>query len=78
MDYVEELRRPLISNRKDYEGWESAGAKSLDKVCYDRWTKQLQDYEAPAMDEAVEAELNAFIEKRCNELVGSCPELYTR
>ena len=78
MDYMDELRRPLISNRKDYEGWEAAGAKSLDKVCYDRWTKQLEEYVAPDMDEAVEAELNAYIEKRCNELIGSSPALYTR
>ena len=78
MAYMDELRRPLISNRKDYEGWQTAGAKSLDQVCKNRWTKQLEEYVAPAMDEAVEAELSAFIEKRCNELIGSCPELYTR
>ena len=78
MDYMDELRRPIINNRKDYEGWEADGAKSLDKVCYDRWTKQLEEYVAPAMDEAVEAELNAFIEKRCNDLIGECPALYTR
>jgi trimethylamine--corrinoid protein Co-methyltransferase len=78
MDFVEELRRPLVSNRKDYEGWEAAGAKSLDQVCYDRWTKQLEEYVAPDMDEAVEAELNEYIVKRCNDLIGSAPELYTR
>ena len=63
-----------VGNRKDYEGWQTAGAKSLDQVCKNRWTKQLEEYVAPAMGEAVEAELNAFIERRCNEL----PELYTR
>ena len=77
MDFVEELRRPLISNRRDYEGWEAQGAKALDRVAYDRWTNQLWEYEAPALDASVEADLNAFIEKRCNELIGSSPELYT-
>ena len=78
MDFVEELRRPLISNRKDYEGWDNAGHKALDQVCYERWNKQLAEYVAPDFDENVEAELNAFIEKRCNELIGSSPALYTR
>ena len=77
MDFMEELRRPLINNRKDYEGWEADGSKALDQVCYDRWTKQLEEYVAPELDAAVEADLNAYIEKRCNDLIGSSPALYT-
>ena len=76
MDFVEELRRPLISNRKDYEGWDNAGHKSLDQVCYDRWNKQLAEYVRPALDESVEKDLNAFINKRCGELGFDAPALY--
>jgi trimethylamine--corrinoid protein Co-methyltransferase len=76
MDFVEELRRPLISNRKDFEGWQNAGAKSLDQVCYDRWNKQLGEYERPALDEAVEKDLNDFIAKRCGELGFDAPAMY--
>nr|AHF23969.1 trimethylamine methyltransferase [uncultured bacterium Contig19] len=76
MDFVEELRRPIVNNRKDYEGWDAAGHKALDQVCYDRWTKQLEEYERPALDEAVEKELNDFIVRRCGELGFDAPALY--
>ena len=76
MDFVEELRRPLVSNRKDYEGWDNAGHKALDQVCYDRWNKQLAEYERPALDESVEKDLNDFIVRRCGELGFDAPALY--
>ena len=76
MDFMDELRRPIINNRKDYEGWDAAGHKALDQVCYDRWTKQLAEYERPALDEAVEKELNDFIVRRCGELGFDAPALY--
>ena len=71
-----EHRRPLISNRAMYEGWEGAGKKSAAQVAKERWEAQLAAYERPVMDAEVEKDLNAFIEKRCNELIGSSPELY--
>lgn len=76
IEFMDELRRPLISNRASYEGWQAAGEKSAAQVAYDRWNKQLAEYEAPEMDASVRADLDAFVQKRCNELIGSAPELY--
>lgn len=77
LDYLDEHRRPLISNRADYEIWEDKGSKSAAQVAHDRWTKQLEEYVAPEMDATVLKELDSFIDRRCNELIGSSPEPYT-
>lgn len=76
LDFARDHRRPLISNRGTIEAWDEAGRRTAAQVAKERYEKQLAEYQRPELDSAVEAELNEFITKRCNELIGEVPELY--
>ena len=75
LEYMNEFRRPILSSRADWEAWKNKGGKSTAEVARDKWQKMLADYEEPAMDPAMAEEVNAYISKRCEELVGETPDL---
>ncbi|MBI5090538.1 MAG: trimethylamine methyltransferase family protein [Actinobacteria bacterium] len=66
--------KPLISDWRNYESWQEAGSPQAPdkvKVLVERF---LAAYEPPAMDPAIRAELDAFVERRVAE--GGVPTDY--
>ncbi len=60
--------RPLLSSTANFERWIRGGAKDAAARASDVCQKKLQDYEQPAIDDAVRAELEDFVTRRRAEL----------
>jgi trimethylamine--corrinoid protein Co-methyltransferase len=58
----------VLSDSESVEQWEDQGSKDSARRAYERWNQLLKDYQAPAMDQAKDEELKAFVEKRKSEL----------
>lgn len=63
-------RSPLADNNS-FEQWEAEGCKDMATRSHARWTKMLNEYEAPALDQAIDEELQAYMAKRKSELPDS-------
>ncbi len=57
-----------LSDSENVESWEERGAKDMQQRAYERWTALLADYEAPAIDVAVDDALRDYVERRKHEL----------
>jgi trimethylamine--corrinoid protein Co-methyltransferase len=55
---------PVISDWRNFETWAEAGSPTALERANRVWKERLASYEKPAMDRAIEEELNAFVEKR--------------
>lgn len=62
--------RSPIADNNSYEQWESEGGQDLAQRAHTRWKKLLAEYEAPAIDPAVDEALLAYIAQR----KGSMPD----
>ena len=60
--------RPLLSNSENFDRWTRNGSKDAAVRARDIYTKRLEEYQAPPLDEAVRAELEAFVTRRRAEL----------
>jgi trimethylamine--corrinoid protein Co-methyltransferase len=60
--------RPFLSSSDNYDRWVRQGAKDAAARAGDVWRKRLADYEQPPMDEAIRAELEAYVTRRRTEL----------
>lgn len=58
---------PIISDWRNYETWVQAGSPTAIDRANRVWKERLATYEKPAIDPAVEEELNAFVERRTAE-----------
>ena len=58
----------VLSDSNNVEQWEEEGSKDAARRAYDRWNQILKDYQAPALDEAKDEELLAYIAKRKAEI----------
>lgn len=67
-NYQDAFYEPKLSNSENVESWEEDGSKDMRTRAFERWTQMLEQYEKPALDEAVEEELNAYVAKRKEEL----------
>lgn len=65
----EELRDVYVSDRGNWADWDAKGRKTVAEVANEKWQALLASYEAPAMDEALDKELCAYIDKRSAELL---------
>ncbi|MGB0507415.1 MAG: trimethylamine methyltransferase family protein [Pikeienuella sp.] len=68
--YETAFYKPMLSDWTNYEAWEAAGAKDAATRATDIWTQALKDYQEPAMDAAINEELDAYIAKR-REAIGT-------
>lgn len=59
--------RPMISDWRNFENWEDAGRPEAAGRANRLWKEFLANYEAPAMDAAVRAELEDFVARRVAE-----------
>jgi len=58
---------PFLSDWRNYEAWESDGAKWTAQRANKVWKDILNEFEAPPMDVAIKEELQAFVAKRKEE-----------
>src|SRR5262249_46459979 len=56
-------RSPLADNNS-VEQWEAEGAQDMTQRANTLWKKQLAEYEAPALDAAVDEALNDYMDRR--------------
>jgi trimethylamine--corrinoid protein Co-methyltransferase len=57
----------------NYEKWEEEGSEDTYKKANAVWKRMLNNYEPPALDEAIAEELNAFVEHRRAEIQAGKP-----
>ncbi|MBD0318433.1 MAG: trimethylamine methyltransferase family protein [Thermoleophilia bacterium] len=60
--------RPILSSTENYERWSRRGGKDAAARATEVWTKTLEEYEEPPLDEGVKAELEEFVTRRRAEL----------
>ena len=58
---------PLVSDWRNFETWEEAGSLSATQRANGIWKQMLEDYQQPALDAAIDEELQAFMAKRKEE-----------
>jgi trimethylamine--corrinoid protein Co-methyltransferase len=60
--------RPLVSSTENFERWKKNGAHDTAARATEIWKKTLEEYEQPAIEPDLEAELKAFVDRRRTEL----------
>ncbi len=60
--------RPLVSTTENYERWKRNGGNDTATRATDIWKKTLEEYERPPLDEGLDAELKAYVDRRRTEL----------
>ena len=60
--------RPLLSSTENYERWNRNGGKDATMRASEIWKRTLEEYEEPALDDGLRAELKAFVDRRRTEL----------
>ncbi len=65
--YTTAFYQPFLSDWKNYEGWEAAGAMWTPERAHHLFKRIIGDFEAPPMDEAIRDELAAFVARRKEE-----------
>jgi trimethylamine--corrinoid protein Co-methyltransferase len=60
--------RPLLSSTENFDRWTKRGARDTTARAGEIWRKTLEDYEQPALDEAIRAELEEYVVRRRAEL----------
>jgi trimethylamine---corrinoid protein Co-methyltransferase len=60
--------RPTVASTENFERWSKNGSKDHATRSDERWRSLLETYERPPLDDAVEAELIEFVERRATEL----------
>ena len=53
-----------LADSGPFEQWSEAGSKDMQQRAYDRWNQMLAEYEAPAIDPAIDEALLEFIARR--------------
>ena len=65
--YRDAFYKPMISDWRNYETWDEAGRPTSLDHAERRVHELLSTYEKPAMDDAVRAELDDFVDRRIAE-----------
>ncbi|TWH01146.1 trimethylamine--corrinoid protein Co-methyltransferase [Mesorhizobium sp. J18] len=65
--YKSAFYSPILSDWRNYETWAQAGSPTAIEKANRVWKERLAAYEKPAMDPAIEEELNDFVERRIAE-----------
>ena len=67
-NYQTAFYEAALSDSENVESWEEAGSKDMLQRAYERWNVLLRDYEAPAIDPAIDDALTAFVALRKEQL----------
>jgi trimethylamine--corrinoid protein Co-methyltransferase len=60
--------RPLLSSTENFDRWQRNGGRDATERAGEIWRRTLEEYEQPPIDEAVDAELREFVDRRRTEL----------
>ncbi len=60
--------RNTLSDNNSYEQWSEDGSLTAAQRANEQWKQMLLDYEAPELDDAADAEMLAYIDKRKSEM----------
>lgn len=66
--YETAFYRPLLSDWRNYENWQDAGALNATQRATGIWKKLLAEYVPPPLDPAVKEAIEAFVARRTREL----------
>ncbi len=67
-NYTHAFYEPKLSDSENVESWEEGGEKDMRRRAYERWNSMLNGYERPAIDQAKDEELQAYIARRKEEI----------
>ena len=67
------FHEPIVATRENYEQWVEGGSPDARTRANAVWKRYLAEYEAPARDDAIEAELDDFVARRVAE-GGAAPD----
>jgi trimethylamine--corrinoid protein Co-methyltransferase len=56
--------RSSLADNNSFEQWRDEGEKDIVQRANERWKQMLREYEAPALDEGIDEQLQAFMAKR--------------
>ena len=65
--YETAFYQPMVSDWRNFETWEEAGALTATQRANGIWKQMLKDYEQPPLDPAIDEELKAFMARRKEE-----------
>jgi trimethylamine--corrinoid protein Co-methyltransferase len=68
--YKSAFYTPLLSDWRNYESWQIAGAKDALSRATDLWQQALQDYQEPKLDPAISEALESYVAHR-RETIGT-------
>ena len=60
--------RPLLSSTENFDRWQRKGGRDATARAGEIWRRTLDEYERPAMDDAIRAELEDYVARRRTEL----------
>ena len=65
--YKTAFYNPILSDWRNYESWEEAGAQWTHQRAHHAYKQILDEFEAPVLDPAIKEELSEFVERRARE-----------
>jgi trimethylamine--corrinoid protein Co-methyltransferase len=60
--------RPFLSSSDNYERWLRGGGRDTADRASEIWKQRLEEYEQPALDDAIRQELEDYVVRRRAEL----------
>ena len=67
--YATAFYEPILSDWQDYLSWQKAGATDLVTRAYDIGQQMLNEYEEPEMEQSRREELDAYVDRRREEIM---------
>ena len=59
---------PILSDWRNFEAWQEDGSKTATQRANETWKRLLTEYQKPAIDPAIEEELQAYMARRKEEI----------
>jgi trimethylamine--corrinoid protein Co-methyltransferase len=66
--YENAFYQPILSDWRNFEAWQEDGSKTATQRANETWKRLLTEYQKPAMDPAIEEELQAYMARRKEEI----------
>jgi trimethylamine--corrinoid protein Co-methyltransferase len=66
--YENAFYQPILSDWRNFETWQEDGSKTASQRANEIWKRLLAEYEKPAIDPAIEEELQAYMARRKEQI----------
>ncbi len=67
-NYQSAFYEPQLSSSENVESWEEAGSRDMRQMAHARWTEMLREYQPPPIDNGLKEELEAYVDRRKQEM----------